>query len=281
MARRQNAFARVRPIQARYAPLATSIRAAPPRQYTLLELSELAGVDRARAQKLANRLVREGVLTRVTRVLFVTAGLAADAVGPGFCFESRYGGYGPGEHFALRTAMRLHGHDDGGGWGELLLRAQVTWPRVALVPGVDLVRFQAGKDIPRTLVEAEVDGFGPAYFTGVLDTVLDGLDLPERSGGFLEVVRFLAARHATFTPEALVDASGRHPARNLHRLGHLLERLGHPVPPTLLPPRVAEPHYRPLDSSGPRASTLDRRWQLRLNVEEGLLVAALQGVRGG
>ena len=94
--RRQNAHKPVRPLQARYVPLTEAIRASPPGQYTLDELAELADVERGRAQKLTNRLVREGVLTRVTRALFVTAGLAADTVGPGFYFESRFGGHGPG-----------------------------------------------------------------------------------------------------------------------------------------------------------------------------------------
>lgn len=242
---------------------------------TLGALEELCGLDRARTQKLANRLVLEGVLTRVTRELFVTAGIAPEQVGLGFRFESRLGGYRPGEHFAFRTAMRLHGHDDGGGWGELLLRAQANGPRVPLAPGAEVVRLQGGRGFARTLVTAQVEGFGPACFTSVVDTVLDGLDEPARSGGFLEVVRFLTARRATFTAAALRDASQNHPARNLHRLGHLLERLGQPVPRSLLPAPVAEPHYRPLDARGPRVHVLDRRWQLRLNVDERLLAAAL------
>lgn len=260
----------------RYEPLVESIRTACPRLFRINHIEEVAGVGPTAAHQLAARLVRNGLLRRVGPGLFTRADVPDSAFTLSELLDFGMGRY-EADHLAFETALRIHGHGPPVEGGEVILRTEGVTRPLRLGAHFTVIRVNAGMRRTQGVVEVQTPRLGVVPVSDPLHTALDGLDHPNKCGGFLNVVRFVATRHASWTDAALHDATRHMPGVPLLRLGYLLERLGREVPRWLLPKARVEPFYAPLDRSGPGSRALDRRWHLRLNVEEGALREALAG----
>jgi predicted transcriptional regulator of viral defense system len=118
----------------------------------------------------------------------------------------------------------------------------------------------------------EIVGDLPTIVADEAKAIVDSLDLPDYTGGLLEIAKALRAALEVVDVDTLVQYANQVGDKSLgSRLGYLLESLDQPAEGLI---KSASPVK--LDVSGARNGETDPRWQVIVNVPERSLIP--QGV---
>lgn len=230
-------------------------------------LTDLFRLDKRRAYRLIAQLKDRDLITEVEKGKYLLLGLEPERVLSNPLFIASH--LVAPAYVSYWSALHFHGFTE-----QVPLTTFVATTKKKRPVTFQDFRFRFVTVNPRKFFgyRREVVGDLPVIVADEAKAIVDSLDLPDYAGGIEEIAKALQTALDTVEVETLVRYANRMENKSLgSRLGYLLETLGQPVEGLI---RSASPVK--LDVSGLRSGETNTRWQVIVNVPEGLLIP--QGV---
>jgi predicted transcriptional regulator of viral defense system len=237
--------------------------------FTLADVADITGLEKASVRSFVRKLADRGIATRLRSGLYILVpfelGLAREYLGNPYVVARELVG-GKTYYLSHASAMDLHGMVT-----QPQLVVYVTSPapmRGRTVLGTEF-RFVRCKraDVFGT-AEHWVDKQEKVVASDIERTVIDGLKQPEHCGGLTDVAKGLSMRRTDVSAKKLVDYALRlGVGAVIRRLGYLMEVYGIGTSEELARLRQdLTSTYNLLDPVLPPEGKFLARWRLRLNV---------------
>lgn len=239
------------------------------RTFTAVRAREITtswGLTAAHTQVVLQRLIRSGEILRLRKGVYAVAGPMPGST-PAHEFEIAMALVDPAA-ISHWSAFSYHGLTE-----QLPRTVFVTTTTEASPPrGPDPGRGFAAAGFTYRFVQVKPERFfghqrvwvGDARvtITDLERTLIDGLSMPRRVGGFVEALAAFEPAGDRIDLARMIDYALRLDVATAKRVGWALEATGRQPGELEALEAVAIKGYRPLDPSGPRSGRVSRRWML-------------------